>query len=104
MYGPAAKAKILMFDNVDIQMGEIANMLLQVPAVGVRPYLVLQVRRGPELIHDALTQIRAAMKSGVLKKPLKARCPLHPLVPLCRTEPAGMQGYHVTAGSPCDCR
>lgn len=73
MYGPAAKAKILMFDNVELQLGEIANMLLQVPSSGVRPYLVLQVRRGPDLIHDSLTQIRAALNSNSLKKPLKVR-------------------------------
>jgi hypothetical protein len=43
------------------------------------PHLLLHVRRGPELLHDAVTQIRAAMhgdqshQSSALRRPLRVR-------------------------------
>jgi hypothetical protein len=40
---------------------------------GGSPYLLLTVRRGPELVRDALTRIRAAMRGNSLKRPLKVR-------------------------------
>ena len=67
MYGPAAKAQFLKLDaSNSMSEGVLAAMF---SASG--PYLVLTVRRGPELVRDALTRIRAAMRAGALKKPLK---------------------------------
>jgi hypothetical protein len=76
MYGPKAKAHLLKADaRASMSEGMMASLL----GPGTRGgggggmYLTLNVRRGPELVRDALTRVRAAMSSGSLKKPLKVR-------------------------------
>ena len=72
MYAPSAKAHFLKLDaRASMSEGMMASLLGAAP--GGSPYLVLNVRRGSELVRDALTRIRAAMSSGNLKKPLKVQ-------------------------------
>lgn len=94
MYGPYVKAHFLKIDaRNSMSEGMMASLLGA--QYGGSPYLVLCVRRGPELVRDALTRIRAAMHTNCLKKPLKVctvcawrcRCNLHkphevPCVPI----------------------
>ena len=72
MYGASAKAHFLKLDaRATMSEGMMASLL------GSRsdgsPFLVLNVRRGPELVRDTLTRVRAAMSADALKKPLKVR-------------------------------
>ena len=72
MYGASAKAHFLKLDaRNSMSEGMMASLLGGAP--GGSPFLVLNVRRGSELVRDALTRIRAAMSSGNLKKPLKVQ-------------------------------
>ena len=77
MYGPAAKAQILKLDSRLAMSDGMMSAMLDPRAGG--PFLKLAVRRGPELVRDALTRIRAAMSNDALRKPLKARS----RAPLC---------------------
>jgi hypothetical protein len=70
MYGPAVKAHFLKIDaRNSMSEGMMASLLGS--QYGGSPYLVFCVRRGPELMRDALTSVRAAMHTNCLKKPLK---------------------------------
>jgi hypothetical protein len=73
MYGPAAKAHFLKLDARDSMCNGIMGAMLDPLQGGGCPYLLLTVRRGPELVRDALTRIRAAMHGNTLKRPLKVR-------------------------------
>ena len=70
MYGPEAKAKFLKMDaRIAMSDGMMTAMLD--PRQQGSMFLVLNVRRGPELVRDALMRLKAAMSSNALKKPLK---------------------------------
>lgn len=75
MYGPAAKAQILKLDSRLAMSDGMMSAMLD-PRTGGSPFLKLAVRRGPELVRDALTRIRAAMSNHALRKHLKVRGPV----------------------------
>ena len=73
LYGASAKAHFL---KLDARSTMREGMLQSILHFSGSPFLVLSVRRGPELVRDALTRIRAAMSAGggsALRKPLKVQ-------------------------------
>ena len=72
MYDPATKARILRHENSREQFNEFEDAVLQLIFTRSScPYLLLKVRRGPNLIPDTLREIHMQVNADGLKKPLK---------------------------------
>ena len=78
VYDPSSKARVLQMENQMQQFNELQGALFRGLVSGgdpmdLSPFLVLRVRRGPNLVQDTLLQINRAKEQDALKKPLKVK-------------------------------